>query len=555
MTAFSHIGAPEHELTRSSAARVIGDLAKASGLFLSHFEYRYHMPLPEVWCPPNQPDVSAQPYWKSGHLVEHKYRHFRYDNPIGSFHPSHDPKWAAHELCHALIGFAWTPGAPPLFHSLSARLSELLPVALWYFFDEIDLRRCEQHAGLGDLFGQRCDACDASAMAGPTSDKDTQFLKEGLAFVDRELAAIARTRRTGIPTGHRYATIDLSNDALTWTAANRLRLESDEFRWFRHLFLGPEQGAFTDLDAQEARVVELMNAITERGVARPLVGDRSTWICQDLAWRILMVAMDCDGECRTELEKIIVTLADTTKTSVKSSLVSYQALCEDWYLPPFSDVFAVGYPLCEGVGWSIDQITNGLEETLPNTTALLGDALPPVLLAFAEQETPRRTPLARRFTQFLSDEAPGPTAEVARYETAFIHPSSASIMHDALYSEKQCDETQWTIAPGVERLHFQFDVPNIIASVDRLPETLPQKKHHLLVKRASDGELDILELTETAFNGFAQLETMPSRLDQIKIDAKELDSLVRLGFIVPVRYPLLVSSRGNGDPRHVQDPV
>ena len=167
MTAFSNIGAPAHELTRSSAAHVIGDLAQASGLFLSHFEYRHHMPLPDAWCPPNQPGFSAQPYWKAGHLVE-QYRHFRYDNPIGSFHPSHDPKWTAHELCHALIGFAWRPNASPLFHSLSARLSELLPVALWYFFDEIDLRRCRQHAGLGDLFGLRCPACEQAASGGPS---------------------------------------------------------------------------------------------------------------------------------------------------------------------------------------------------------------------------------------------------------------------------------------------------------------------------------------------------------------------------------------------------
>ena len=201
-----------------------------------------------------------------------------------------------------------------------------------------------------------------------------------------------------------------------------------------------------------------MNAMTGRGEARPLIGDRSTWICQDVAWRLLVIAMECDGECRKELEKIIRRLADSSDEALRYSSITYSALCDEWYLPAYDDVFSLGYSILNRLGGSIEQITDGLEETLPNTTAILGDALPPVVVAFAEQDVPSRVPLARRFAEFLNEEAPGPTAEVARYETAFIHPSSTSIVHDALYTDNPCGKTQWTIAPGVERLHFDFDI-------------------------------------------------------------------------------------------------
>ena len=116
-------GAPPTEYTRTPAARRVARLAAASGLFQFHFEHRHHLPLPQAWVPEGAHDLAEPPEWDRGILTERKYQSFRHDLPIGSFHPHHRAKWATHELCHGLVGFAWYVDAPPLFHATAARLT------------------------------------------------------------------------------------------------------------------------------------------------------------------------------------------------------------------------------------------------------------------------------------------------------------------------------------------------------------------------------------------------------------------------------------------------
>ena len=132
-------GAPLHEYTRSPAAMAVARLAARDGLFAFHFEHRHHLELPEEWSDDDPVE------WRGGTLPERKYQSFQHELAIASFHPSHRAKWGTHELCHGLVGFAWRPDATPLFHATAARLAELLPVALWYFFDEALLTRCPDH--------------------------------------------------------------------------------------------------------------------------------------------------------------------------------------------------------------------------------------------------------------------------------------------------------------------------------------------------------------------------------------------------------------------------
>ncbi|MCA9539361.1 MAG: hypothetical protein KC620_10770, partial [Myxococcales bacterium] len=117
------INVPAAELRRSPAAAVIGRLAAESGLLLAHFEYRHHLPLPDAWGAADRPDLGGEPHWSAGRLVEPKYGVFRHDEPVGGFHPGHRAKWTTHELCHALVGFAWHPEATPFFLTLAARLA------------------------------------------------------------------------------------------------------------------------------------------------------------------------------------------------------------------------------------------------------------------------------------------------------------------------------------------------------------------------------------------------------------------------------------------------
>ena len=534
---FFHV--PVHELKRSTSSAKITELARASHLLFSQFEHRYHMPLPEAWCPPGHEGLSARPHWLAGHLVEHKYSHFRYDNPIASYHPSHDEKWTTHELCHALVGFAWHTKASPLFHSISARLSELLPVALWYFFDEIDLRRCPEHADGGDLFGQSCVDCKRAAELGPLSTPRIHFKAEGKRFVEREMAAIARTRRTGIPSGHRYATLDLNNDALTWTLANRARLESEEFAWFRSLFLTPAQAAFDNLDAMEARVIEVMNCILDEGECRPLAGSRALWSAQDLAWRLMVVSMDCEGECQDRLRDLVQNLASNpTQAQVLAVAESYQEMTTEWYLPESDDVLALGYDYGHGKARHRAQISEGLEATLPNTAALLGDAFAPVVDAFVSGDHLVRRPLARRFSDFLDREAPGLTAEMARYETAFVHPRTASVTQDALFEFNVAKTQRWCVAKETELMNFEFDLTKVIRDIETNHDNEPSRPHSLAIKRAADGELDILEMDTGALAVLRSIDEAGVTLDTLALPESLIETLCRLGFLVPTRYPL-----------------
>ena len=51
------INIPTEELNRSLAAQRVGELARSSDLFLSHFEQRAHLPIPESWMPDERPEL------------------------------------------------------------------------------------------------------------------------------------------------------------------------------------------------------------------------------------------------------------------------------------------------------------------------------------------------------------------------------------------------------------------------------------------------------------------------------------------------------------------
>jgi hypothetical protein len=104
--------APSSEFLRSPAAMRVGQLAARDGLTLFHFEHRVHLPLPLDWVPEHDPELAEPPQWVGGVLPEAKYQSFQHDSPLGSFHPGHRAKWSTHELCHALVGFAWRRAWP-----------------------------------------------------------------------------------------------------------------------------------------------------------------------------------------------------------------------------------------------------------------------------------------------------------------------------------------------------------------------------------------------------------------------------------------------------------
>jgi hypothetical protein len=510
-----------HELARSPAAAVVGELAAASGLGFAHFEHTVSLPEPEVWAPRGRPDLGEVEGWRAGVLPETKFRHFRLDRMVAGFHPGHRAKWSSHELLHRLVGFAWTPGASPLWIACAARLAELLPVALWYHLDEIGLRRCDDHAGGGPLFDAHCGACEAAAEHGPVevpAERVAEALAAARAFVDRERDGVRRSLREGRPISTRWATIDLCSDGLAWAAAHGARLASPEFAYWVERFFVPGEGWQPTIEALDARVSELFDAIASAvaGVASPRHGLsgrgaggpppatppdpaalRRRWIAGDVAWRLLTVRADCDGAVAEALDAAVDQLADTH--DVATAIASYVDLHEDFEVPAPEDVFAVGYDLGGGHGRSVRQIGEGLRTATPVTLSLLGEAADAIVAEFVAEDTLVRAPIGRRFAAWLAARhASGYTVPLASLdavalESSLVHapPPDPAV---ATLSGGPVRDARCRMAPGVARLQLQHEPGALLRGRARRLRAPVE----LAVIRQADGEVEAVQLSPRA---------------------------------------------------------
>ncbi len=494
------VPAPVGELQRSAAARAIGEMADRAGLFSTHFEHRRDLALPEAWEVRDRPDLGPYPWdeaggWRGGHLPETKFRSFRLDRRIASFHPQHGPKWGAHELCHALVGFGWAPGMSPLWHATAARLAEVLPVALWYFFDEAGLRRCRLHAGGGPLFGQRCRDCDRAAETpGAAVAPDDPWLVQGRAYVEREIDAAWATLREGWPVPNRHATLELSTDGLAYVAAHGPVLASDAFSEWVGRFLDPDNdGWHGSLDALIARVRAVMDALCG-GEPAPVVDGGWRRAAQDVGWRLLALMEDVEGEAHTALGGLVEGLAaDQSAAGITAVIDGYTALFDEWVLPEPGELFATGAPLPGGHGSSHSQLAAGLADGVPSLVAALGDELPALVAAFAAEDPRVRRPLAARFAGWLTDRA-HPQASLARFEAALVHAEAPDP------AERSLEEAP--VRPGPLRRTRGVQVLALDGPVQTEDgygvEVPPGGGHVAVVHRGGEVELEALEPEEAA---------------------------------------------------------
>lgn len=480
------------ELLRSPASVAIGTLAEASRLFMSHFERRAILPLPEHWLPEGRPDLGDLPDWHNGVLPEPKYQAFRHDCLIGSFHPGHRAKWTGHEFCHSLVGFAWKPNASPLFHALAARMAEVLPVALWYFFDEAGLRRCSEHVGGGPLFGAYCPDCEAVAIEPTSSPDDERWIRDGVAFVEREIDAILRSAETGRMVGHRYATLDLASDGLAYAAAHTTRLLSEEHARWVEWFCGPGRGHHRSLESMAARVRAVMAHMLGRSEAAPLQGDCWTWAAQDVAARLFQVAADTGGEAREELIDMCDALSRSmTAAGVAESIRRYDGLTDAFEMVPAELVFAVGYDLTDTIGNSIEQLREGLASALPQTVEHVS---PDTVRRFVASDDFERIPLGRRFASFVATQEASVLVDVARLESALAHPNpvDAAAWTLNLQSAPHPD-VRYRLSPAVQALSFDWDVLGWLDASDGDLGSGPSTD--LVVLAEPGGELAIIPVT------------------------------------------------------------
>ena len=412
-------GGPRIDFSRSPAAARVGELAAENGLFLFHFEHRVALDLPYAWVEAGRDEDARPPEWIDGVLPERKYQSYRHDLMIGSFHPGHRGKWTTHELCHGLVGFAWRPDATPFFHATAGRLAELLPVALWYFFDEFRLQRCREHQGGGALFQTFCGRCEAAAAEGPREWDAERWIRGGIGYFQKEIDRIDASLREGRPIANRWFQIDLSSDGVAYARGHARRLSSDAMRRFAEQFLVPGGGYFDAIGDLRDRAIEVARGILLGDPVRPWAENpevaRDRWIVQDVAWRLLQIRSETAGEAAIALDRLIDRLAVTG--SVSQALSEYATLHAEVFLPAPAVAFAVGYDLAPDRGRGAVQIREGLQSVCPLTVEAFEDAGVDPVTGFVASDVAARVPLAERWARWLDREHPE-VSDLARYELA-----------------------------------------------------------------------------------------------------------------------------------------
>jgi hypothetical protein len=479
-------GVPRRDLLRSPAAFRVGHLAAEAGLGLFHTEWRHTFDLPAHWVPAHDTSLAERPVWHGGVLPEAKYQSFRHDQAIGGFHPGMRAKWSAHELCHGLVGFAWKPGASPLFVATASRLAEVLPVLLWYWLDEAHAARCPLHAARGAVHRGLCPACERVAEARVDDARSEGILEEGRQFLEGELAAIWRTRREGRPVPNLVGAIDLCSDGIAYAAAHLPRLRSEAFERYHAGFLRPDGGCSPDLEALEGRVLEVARGILEGEAVAPLAPSRDhgevRWILQDLGWRLLTLAEETDGEARQSLLDMADTLSGIVVRSfsavdlpnrlkvdatlaVENTLRAYRSLYDDYDVPSPEAVFALGFGvLGVGSGRSVTQVTEGLMSALPRVSALYGAGFTEVVARFLQQDAPVRLPLGRRFATWLGGEAGPALSDLCRFEAELA--ALPFNENEVVGLGEDPEGTGLRLSEGARVVFSEVDLPALTKSVD-----------------------------------------------------------------------------------------
>ncbi|CAM2011056.1 hypothetical protein [Acanthopleuribacter pedis] len=534
MREFGIPGAPDHELNRGPASQAIGQAAAASHLLLAHYEYRHVLQAPEHWLPQNRPDLAGERAWSAGILPENKYSSFRNDLMLGSFHPNHRAKWTAHELCHGLVGFAWKPDASLLFHATAARLSELLPVALFYFLDEVHLNRCPEHQFGGPLFGTFCAACELAAAKGPRAprDGDARWLADGLDFVQRELDAVARTIETGRPLARPWANLDLCSDGLAYAAAQQRRLNSPVFAQYIEAFFPEQCGHHKDLQGLIDRIAEVSAALTGGAAPTPWRADRALWQSQDIGWRFLELAEDCDSDIAVQLKQAAWRLAESPDDQgLETAIDTYLALNEEFYLPEPESFFGVGYALPKGFGFDLTQIAAGLQSACPRTWELLDQER--VAHAFAAADAPQRHPLGLRFAEWLAA-SNHEHAELAVVEAWCSHAPAADPRVLSLAGPPPA-KAQFVLAPDARLIDVAQPLKKQLGLTElSLPANLPPAL--LAVRRDASGQVLLSECDPGPAAALRRLREGAADQAQLGLDDEHLQALIEACLITPTRW-------------------
>jgi vacuolar-type H+-ATPase subunit H len=347
------------DVNRSKFSSYIYQQATKNDFFLYHFEYRYLLDLPEEWK--NNGDQEA--YWANGILKEDKYQHFRNDSRIGSFNPTHSSKWTSHELTHLLSGFAWNPNFTYFEMAIAARLAELIPVIVFYYWDEAFTKRCSKHREQAS-YGKLCFECEKLAeinLEDPISEK---LMKEADIFFNSELMSIKKSIKENKFDFNPYWKLDLMSDAISYTKHQTKRLKSPEFHEFIEKFHPDNTGYFKSIEEYLNHIETLYKKMKELKPLSKYAGNRDLWISQDMAWRFISFQLTSNSESvKDECNIFIDELAENKNIeTIQKCIEDYWQIYnqnEDEFLHP-DMLFGLGYQVDKDHGKSFSMIESGL---------------------------------------------------------------------------------------------------------------------------------------------------------------------------------------------------
>jgi hypothetical protein len=474
------------DLQRSSVAKRIKVLSEKNNLFLSHYEYRMQFEAAEKWQNRDRKDLSFDMGWENGQLKEYKYQSFRNDTRIGSFHPGHQNKWTAHELCHGLVGFAWNKDWEIFDHALAARLSELLPVVVYYFYDEADSRRCEKHRYPNQSFSY-CEECESLSLLGSLKDSSHYniMIEKGKLFFKREMESIKRAIETRRADYHIDHNLNLMSDGLAYASQQYKRISSDEYKEFIDLFYD-ERDYFDSLDDLMKHIDQVHSDLFTNEAVDYNFGDPNRHKFKELIWRLYELSADCNKELKADLMTLIDEVA--TKNNIPPFdllLNGYGKLSAEWELPEIDLLFAVGYEVTKEVGYTSAIVLDGLEHCYPSLISYISDD---EIREFISFDFSNRNILTYRFRDFLITKK-HPKANLFKFECDMKFPKAIDEVNYSLKGNK---------AKTYKKMHkeiYCFDSNELqILSIEVGSDT---DKMNLLAYRESLNEMAIIDLTDS----------------------------------------------------------
>lgn len=279
-------------------------LGASTGLAFYHHELRGRLPMP----PDLEPEVAVWgegtvPVWRNGVLEEPKYFSFFEDAPLFAYNPNHRRKWRPHEMLHAAQRFFWSPAMTRFEAYLGARINELLPVVLWYGFDEIFRPRCDIHRG-HPLYREHCPACEQLAVTydQPSPHRVTPsgsltFARHALEHLTTEWTAIRRELETGQPHSTPRPALDASSDAIGYLRGHWNRLTAWSFGAWAERFLLPGVDGFTTLHETANHALTCTQQLVSGTLSlspSTYLARRARRILQDLTYRLYLTLEHLD---------------------------------------------------------------------------------------------------------------------------------------------------------------------------------------------------------------------------------------------------------------------